>query len=163
MFTHITWGNYLFTVALLLVVYYLIIAATFYRADAKRLLSAKLKKDGSTPDDGYRDHKEETERSNEVDQYERFDGPQDSFAYTTDETFAEVEALILQLKTGITDAAAQQLSKEDTALTIRGILKNHSSLKDTAFQSSLTELIVSECEKTGSITLSEEEVEELWE
>lgn len=161
MFTNISWTNYIVVIILLLTIYYIIIGIRFYSHDLKNLLSGnqKLKLSPST---GISDVQNDNNTiADEQAQSEMFQ-PGNTFAETTDETFLEVEHLIVRLKEAIANASVKKYIKQEFFLYLQLILKEYPILKNSQFQSVVNELIISECAKHGSIALSEEEVAALW-
>ena len=163
MFKGISFTDYLIYWTVILVIYYVFYVLVFHRGTAKQFLSARLNK-GRHPDELDADPDDL-----EADQYQRAHSdnyqPQQpaSFAQATEETFSQVEELIGKLKAGIAQAAGSDYSKQETAFLIGRILQSYPEIKGSAFQDSISELVVSECEKTGKVALGEDEVDALWE
>jgi hypothetical protein len=74
----------------------------------------------------------------------------------------EVEQLSDQFQEALTRATNELFSKEAFIQLLRPILKMHSSLNEEPVKSSIQDLIISECEKNGTIELSKEEINGLW-
>jgi len=161
MFTNISWTNYLVVVILLLVIYYLIIGIRFYSHDLKNLLLGNQKFKLSHSASLSNVLNDNNPIAHEQSQPEMFQAGND-FAETTDETFLEVEHLIVRLKEAIANASGKKYVKEEFFLYLQLIIKEYPMLKNSQFQSVINELIISECAKYGSVTLSEEEVGTLW-
>lgn len=161
MFTNISWANYIVAISLLLVIYYIIIGIRFYFYDLKNLLSGNQRfrispstvlsnvQNGNNP------------IAFEQAQPDMFQAG-NAFAETTDQTFLEVEHLIIRLKEAIADASVKKYIKQEFFLYLQLIIKEYPILKNSQFQSVINELIISECAKYGSVMLSEEEVVALW-
>jgi hypothetical protein len=81
---------------------------------------------------------------------------------TVDDSYQEVEQMTHRLKESIAEAASKQPGKAEFIQSLQQVLKAYPSLKDSAFQSTIQDLIISECEKYGSIMLSEEELVQLF-
>ncbi len=160
MFTNISWTNYIIVVILLMVIYYIIIGIRFYSHDFKNLLSGNQKFKLS-PSTRLSDMQNDNNPADEQEPPEMFQAGS-AFAETTDETFLEVEHLIVRLKEAIANASGKRYVKQEFFLYLQLILKEYPVLKNSQFQSVINELIISECAKYGSITLSEEEVVALW-
>lgn len=155
MFTNISWSDYIIAVAILLTVYYLFVGVRYYSADFKDLLSGKrkLKYRAALPvNSGEEDYPAEENYQNEA----------TAFQPTSDDDFAEVEHLIERLKDVITDASQKKLIPQEFKQYLHLILKEYPSVKSSPLRSSVNELIVSECEKYGAVTLREDEVDMLW-
>lgn len=154
MLKNISWSDYIIAVAILLVIYYLFVGMKYFSGEVKDLLSGKRKLKlrealpashaeypmGQEPDD------QETGR----------------FEETTDNEFTEVEHLIERLKAVVADAARKKLIRQEFKQYLSMILKEYPTVRYSPLRSSINELIVSECQKYGAVTLSEDEVELLW-
>jgi hypothetical protein len=156
MFTNISWSDYIIAVAILLTVYYLFVGVRYYSDDLKDLLSGKrkLKFRAALPLD-----------TGEEDTYpaeENYQHQATAFETTTDDDFDEVEHLIERLKNVIVDASKKKLIPQEFKQYLHLVLEEYPSVKNSPLRSSVNELIVSECEKHGAVTLSEDEVDMLW-
>ncbi|MCT1523845.1 hypothetical protein [Sphingobacterium hotanense] len=156
MFTNISWADYLTAVFLLLAIYYVYVGVRYYSGDLKDLLSGKRKLNFRTsPANDPGDQPPQLS--------EHADHPTGTaFGETTDDDFAEVEYLIGRLKDVIADASGRQLIPQEFKHYLHLTLKEYPNLKISPLRPSINELIVSECEKYGAVTLSVEEVEVLW-
>lgn len=150
MFTNISWASYILVVTLLLAVWYLVIGMRFYFNDLQNLLTRKRKPDLQLASDdtylttGAEFTPEQTEASN------------------TDNLFQEVEMLTAKLKETIADASSKNYHKEEFNFLLQLTLKECPHLKGSPFQVAINNLILSECEKYGSLHLSAEELVILW-
>ena len=158
MFTNISWGNYIVVVVLLLASWYLFVGLRFYFDDIKGIVTGKRKLQFHRL--GKTNYQEPQSELNYQDSPE-VTSTQSSFG-EFDTTFQDVDALVERLKNVIADAAKKKLHKQEFLDYIKLILKEYPSVKDSPFRSSVSELIVSECNKTESITLTQEEAERLW-
>ena len=156
MFTNISWADYLSAVFLLLAIYYVYVGVRYYSGDLKDLLSGKRKLNfrASRADSPAGPSPQFTDNG------DRPAGP--PFEETTDDDFAEVEYLIGRLKEVIADASQRQLIPQEFKHYLRLTLKEYPAVKISALRPSVNELIVSECEKYGAVTVSAEEVDVLW-
>jgi hypothetical protein len=158
MFTNISWGNYIVVVVLLLVSWYLFIGLRFYFDDLKEIVTRKRKLQfrglGNT---NYQDSQSELNDQDSV-EVNLF---QSEFALS-DNTFEEVEELIERLKNVVADATKRKLLKQEFIDYLRLVLREYPSVKKSPFSSSVSELIVSECDKLESISLTQLEAEGLW-
>lgn len=155
MFTNISWTNYLVVVAITLAIYYLYIGVRYFSADLKDLFAGrqKLNLKPSLPDESEADELLVLGESSLG---------SSSFEETTDNEFSEVEHLIERLKTVIVDASRRKLIPQEFKQYLSMVLKEYPSVRYSPLRSSINELIISECEKHGTVTLKEEEVEQLW-
>lgn len=163
MFTNISWTNYIVVIIVLLAIYYIFIGIRFYSRDLQYFLTFRRKGSIRPSDD---EAVEDMSLSNPAENFEEakseFSIADGSFAQTSDDTFQDIERLIVRLKETIADAGTKQYARQEFFLLLQLILKEYPNLKDSPFQSAIIELITSECGKYGSITISEEEVVMLW-
>lgn len=156
MFTNISWTDYFITVTILLAIYYLFVGIRYYARDIKDLLSGKRKLNLKT-----------ALAYNSKGEYPSAIGgnshpSEASFGETTDEEFAEVEHLIERLKALIADASRRKMIPQEFKQYLSLVLKEYPSVKNSSLRASVNELIVSECEKYGAVTLTEDEVDLVW-
>lgn len=156
MFTNISWTDYSILIVLLGSLYYLFVGLRYYPTELKELLSGKRKLNFRIPE-----FKKKNEAGWPSLQTEVQDGD-DSFGNTTDDTFNEVESLIAELKENIEKASKKQFIKQEFSYSLKVILKNYPQIQNSPFRSAIDELILSECEKHGTITLSEDDIVRLW-
>lgn len=159
MFTNISWGNYIVVVILLLASWYLFVGFRFYFDDLKEVLSGKRKLQFRGFETAiYQDIESESKDQDSPE----LTSDQTSFG-EFDTTFQDVDALVARLKTFIADAAKKKLVQKEFTYYLQLLLREFPSVKNSPFNSSISELIVSECEKLESITLTQKEAEALWE
>jgi negative regulator of genetic competence, sporulation and motility len=159
MFTNISWGNYLVVVILLLASWYLFVGFRFYFDEFKEVISGKRKLQFRRFENtAYQGNEPELKDQESVE----LTSNETSFG-EFDTTFQDVDALVARLKTFITDAAKKKLVKKEFTYYLQLLLREFPSVKNSPFNSSVSELIVSECDKIESITLTQKEAEALWE
>ncbi|PXY40571.1 hypothetical protein DMB65_11705 [Flavobacterium cheongpyeongense] len=159
MFTNISWGNYMVVVILLLASWYLFVGFRFYFDDLKEVISGKRKLQfRGFENPNYQDIEPELKDQDSPELISN----QTSFG-EFDTTFQDVDTLVARLKSFIADAAKKKLVKKEFTYYLQLILREFPSVKNSAFNSSVSELIVSECDKLESITLTQKEAEALWE
>ncbi|MBS1780992.1 MAG: hypothetical protein JST70_16830 [Bacteroidetes bacterium] len=154
MLQSISWTEYLTAVAVILILYYLYVAVRYFQGDIKDLLGGKRKLSFRTAlavpgENGEPKIIEEQETHG-------------AFEQAKDNEFAEVEHLIGRLKTAIADASRRKLIAQEFKQYLSMVLKEYPSVKYSPLRSSINELIISECQKYGAVTLREEEAELLW-
>ena len=156
MFTNISWTDYFITVAILLAIYYLFVGIRFYAVDIKDLLSGKRKLNLKTalPFNSKGEYPSSTEGN--------IHPSEASFEETTDKEFTEVEHLIERLKALIADASRRKMIPQEFKQYLSLVLKEYPSVKNSSLRASVNELIISECEKYGTATLTEDEVDLVW-
>jgi hypothetical protein len=163
MFTSISWVDYLVVVALLLSVYYLIMGVYFYSRDL-RLFFAGLQKTGiragpeAKPSNPFANQDASGFYNMEAEAFT----PQDLVAQTSNDTFQEVEQLIAQLKEAIGEVQAKKYSKEEFILLLQLVLKEYPAFMGSSFESAIQEFILSESKKQDSISLTQEDILQLF-
>lgn len=156
MFTNISWTDYSIVIILLGSFYYLFIGLRYYPTELKELLSGKRKLHFPIPAFKKNNATGCPASQSEVPQ------EQNSLINTSDETFNEVELLIAELKENIEMASKKQFFKQEFSYSLKVILKNYPQIQNSPFRSAIDELILSECEKHETITLSEDDIVRLW-
>ena len=156
MLTNISWTDYFIAVAILLTAYYLFVGLRYFYTDFKNLVSGKkeLRFRAVTP--------HATSGESILSSEANYLGESPALESTTDDAFAEVEHLIGRLKIVIADASGRKLIPLEFKQYLHLVLQEYSNIKNSPLRSSINELIASECEKYGAVTLSEDEVELLW-
>ena len=156
MLTNISWTDYIIAVAILLTTYYFFVGMRYFSADLKDLATGKRKlKFGKK-----QIHNPEAKSllATEKTDYH----PDADFEPETDEEMDEVEHLIDRLKSVIADASGKKLIPQELKQYLHLVLQEYPNIKNSPFRTSINELVASECEKYGTVTLSEDEVELLW-
>jgi hypothetical protein len=155
MFTNISWGNYIFVIVLLLASWYLFIGFRYYLFDITEIVTGKRK---------LRNH-----RINDLEiHYDEvhphtFTGSSKKTSFgETEETILDIDAFAEKLKNLVKDASQREVIKSEFIGHLSLLFTEYSSIKNSLFRSSVSELIISECEKLDTISLSHEEVEDLW-
>lgn len=158
MFTNISWSNYIVVVALLGASWYLFVGLRFYFNDIKeiaagkrKLLFPRFKRENYQRFPSSLNDPDFTKLSSSNSPFEEFDT-----------TFDDVDILVEKLKNIITDAAQKKLLKEEFILSLKSLLDDYPSIKNSPFSSSVSELIVSECDKLEYTILNHNEAEALW-
>ena len=156
MLTNISWTDYIIAVAILLAVYYFFVGIRYFSADLKDLVSGKsnLKFMVGISYDTDRESTQPLEKN--------YNGESPAFETTSDDDFAEVEHMIERLKSVVADASGKKLIPQELKQYLHLVLQEYPNIKNSPFRTSINELVASECERYGAITLSEDEVELLW-
>ncbi|WP_231557121.1 hypothetical protein [Flavobacterium sp. AED] len=139
--------------------WYLFVGLRFYFDDIKEIVTGKRKLQFRTL--GNTNYQEPQSELNYLD-FEITTSESESEPSGSDTIFQEVDALVKRLKKVITDATQRKLVKQEFENHMRLALTAYPLLRDSPYRSSVDELIVSECQKQGSILLSQQEVEALW-
>ncbi|NGY37279.1 hypothetical protein FQU23_007090 [Flavobacterium sp. XN-5] len=155
MFTNISWGNYIVVIVLLLVSWYLFVGLRFYFAEIREVVTGKRKLRNRRTND--------LEIHYDVVQPPTFTDTslQPSFG-EPEKSIIDIDAFVEGLKNVVNEAAQRKLVKTELQDRLSLLLCKHPSIKNSSFRSSVSELIISECEKLDTISLSLEEVEQLW-
>ncbi|MBX2942718.1 MAG: hypothetical protein KF860_10250 [Cyclobacteriaceae bacterium] len=150
MLSNITWGEYFATVGLAMTAYYLYIGRKYYPNELRRLLSSKKN-----------DNEDETVLV-EPEPSDQFEDADDFSVPTEIDEFAEVESLVGNVTEAIQKASKKQMVIGEFKQMLRMVLKERKHLADSPYRQSINQLIVSECDKQGTFTLSEKEVDVMW-
>jgi hypothetical protein len=157
MFTNISWGNYIIVVVLLLASWYLFIGLRFYFDDIKEIVTGKRKLQFRGTSGGLN-----AASDNDLSDLDFEITTSKSESAASDTIFQEVDGLVKRLKYVITEAIQRKLGKQEFEEYMRKVLAAYPLLRDSPYRSSVDELIVSEYEKQGSILLTQQEVNGLW-
>jgi hypothetical protein len=156
MLTNFSWGNYSLSVALLTTGWYLFVGFRFYLDDIRKIVTGEQKiqfRSAATPAYEQPEPMVSPESTEPV--------LQSSFA-VADPTFDDVDRLIEKLKNVIADTSKRKLVKEEFTHYLALVLQEYPSVKNSPFKSSVSEFIVSECDKLETLHLTQEEAEILW-
>ncbi|SIN77846.1 hypothetical protein [Chitinophaga niabensis] len=145
MLKNITWLQYFTAVFLILVPYYAFLLLRYYKRTK-----------AGTKDDSQRSyedaHQEEQEYTEEPD-----------FDSIPEDLFTQAQELIAKLKAFLIRASNEGLEREELLVNVKSHLDDYPSLNIDAFRPAINEMIVAECDRNSSVTLSEREVDGLWE
>lgn len=142
MLEHITWGEYLTTVALTAGIYYSVVGIKYYRKELKGL----LKRDNNKIDDDHSKVADETP--------DQEDG---------EGAFEELEELVSGIRFGILEKAGDGATKESLLEEISEKVASFSGLHNPAYRYALTNFIMQQGMVICGIVFSEEELEAVWE
>ncbi|MFB6457060.1 hypothetical protein ACE38W_17450 [Chitinophaga sp. Hz27] len=151
MLSSISWACYLLVAALLLAVYYLYVIARYYRREVRNFINGKspakpLENESTSPG-----------------QLSLFDTPEipivkeraiDPFSLAID--------LSSRIKMVVEVAKEEKYSKAGLVAILRKLIAEYPELNVPAFQVAINNVILSECKRLGSDSLSENEVKMLW-
>jgi len=158
MLTNISWSNYLVLIASLSLSWYVFVGLGFYLQDIKEFFSGKRAF-----------HLLGTKKSITLNALQEavFSEPIEEDSNTSeleviDPVILEVDQLVDEIKTAVNDAQEKRLVKEEFLQYLQLILKEYPSIKNSPFRSSISELIVSECDVLDFVELTQEQAEKLW-
>lgn len=136
-----------------LAVYYLVIGFRYYRSDLLQLLSEKR----FTSTDSVRftgtQQIKPGQSSHQVNMQQAFE---------KQDIFQVAQSLSDEIQAYLNEAGRGTVNKEDIIQSLRLLIAKYPSVKESAFREVVQNLIISECETTCSIHLSEEEINVLW-
>ncbi|UUC44193.1 hypothetical protein [Flavobacterium cerinum] len=153
MFTNISWPDYITYVATATIIYYIVIGLKYFRNDLADTFASK------------RSGRSETLFMEEEHQERDFPLGEDKpvfFETSTDQDFDDVEELIARIKEIVAKSAHLEVQTGDFKKYLGLTLNEYPSIKKSALRASVNELIVSECQKNGTVKLSMDEVDLLW-
>lgn len=159
MLNGITWTEYFVGMAVLMIAYYAYVLMRYYPQELKNLLSSGRNQqighlapsEMFIQDEGYLDDPEDD--TNEYDVVGHAD---------QDDEFMDVEELINSITDVIEKASKTGMVVGEFKQFLRMVLREKPNVKDSPFRPSINDLIVSECEKYETYTLSVKEVDGLW-
>lgn len=156
MLNHYSWTSYFEAVALLLVIYYLFIGIRFYGNDIKKLLKSPDARPSQDEPQQIVDEEPAMAQPELInaDQYVQDNYPDDDIRETDD--------LIAEAKSLINAAASKAYGPESLITRLRQLFNKYTSLKTSPHRPAINEMIVSECERTGVASLTEDEVDAWW-
>lgn len=153
MFTNISWTEYLFAVAVALVIYYSFVGIRYLPKELKGLLTGKSK---------LRFRPAVSEYDDGDDNIAVPDGSNVRTSSEEDDAFAEVEELISRTKEAIANASRKKYVPQEFKHYLQLLLREYPNIKNSDLRSSINELVIMECERHGVVTLNEEEADMLW-
>lgn len=154
---HLSWTSYLEIVILLLVIYYVFAGIRFYTAYIQRLLGCAVKSDAyqGLPDQlVYQETASSANSTNVPENYIDDNYP--------DDDIREADSLTASVKSCIAAASGDAYAPDKLTSQIKNIFKKHTSLKASPHRPAINELVVAECERTGTALLTEDEVDQWW-
>lgn len=163
MFSQTPWSDYFIAVTALLVVYYILFAFRFYRAQIKAAVTsggavwqrpsqrlASVRPDPPT----MKDMSPETEPGKAAAR---------TLAFTPDRfAFDQIVGLGNQLTALVDEAHQQNYDATELALLLQMLLKDYPSVHGKSFQIAISEFIDNQCAKYGSLRLGEEDKAVIW-
>lgn len=153
MFTNISWPDYITYVAVATIIYYIVIGLKYFRNDLADTFAPK-KSGGS---DSVFMEEEYPERD-----FPFNEEKPGSFETSSEQDFDDVEELITRIKEIIAKSTGLEVQSGDFKKYLGLTLNEYPSIKKSALKASVNELIVSECQKNGTVKLSMDEVDLLW-
>lgn len=156
MFTNISWTTYLIVVAVSLFFWYAIVGTKYYYSDIKGFLTGKRKA------------QQLSNHAIDLDEvYDSYNAPENLtskgvFEEKPFNDFEVVEELVECVKAAVSNALENKMIKEDYFNELKSILENYPSLQQSQYRPSINEFIVSEGDQQGLFSITQEEVDTLW-
>lgn len=148
MLNNISWASYAYAISFMLLIYYVLVIAIFFREDLQELLPKYNGRLFKRMDKG-------TFGSQNA-----ADDPKEILAEKSQSN--DTEELQLSLQSLIKKAAARKFPKEELLQSLRLGLQNYPVLKDSQLTAGINNFIKNECANNCSIHLSDDEVKMLW-
>jgi hypothetical protein len=155
----ITWDQYLTVALVAAIIYYLLIILRNYRPE---LQSLQRRLTGDRQADHLQALQYQPEESGEEVKEDAGPLPDPVIQQKNDEAITEVDVLAGKLKVSITRAADKPFAPAVLIPQLKTILKDHLHIA-ASDRAAINSLIVTECEKTGTALLTEDEVDQWWE
>lgn len=149
MLNNISWQDYLSVMGAATILYYIIIGITYFRGDLKKALNRKRG----------------TSREMFIYEDTGDTGPVAMAMGTHQpiETGNEIDLIEdLAERLGNSLSGKTKPNKQELQAYIGQLLKDYPTLKTSGLRESISELVVSECEKNGIGSISKGEVDKLW-
>jgi hypothetical protein len=158
MFSAISWSDYLTILLVSAIFYYAFVLYFFYRND---LLQFFKKKQVATNDmAGFDVGNHDTELANMV---------KESYPTLIPTTQSHpgyspiVQSLIDEVQAFVEEVGKNKFSKEQILSSVTYLINKYPSVKLSPFKKSISDLIIEECKTHCSVTITEDEVNGLWE
>ena len=136
MFRFISWGQYFTTMLILVIIYWLVIAALYFKGDLMQLFKRKKSTDGN--------------------------GISSADEKIAGDVFTRVSELKLSLQQVFTQGAEKHWIKEELLMALRSAVQQSLELKGTAFQVAINNYIDIESKSQCRLELTNIEIQQLW-
>ncbi len=141
MLSSVTWGEFMVTVIVVIILYYLFIGFRYYREEIKSLLSGRLSK--ANP---------QKEQQQTI--------PDD--AQDNDDLFDELETVVNDLRYEVLDKAGKKTSKQELLEQLKNQLRGYSGLQRPAYRTAINNYIIMHAKEICGIDFSEWELNNAW-
>lgn len=158
MLNHLSWTTYIEIVIFFTAIYYLFVLFRYYRENTHRLLQPqKAATDTRKVPEvlQYQQPEAEATQHHPISIHSHPDNQPDS-------SLANADELIRKIKKCIESASDKTFAPAILIPQIKRILHAYPDLQDSPHRSAINELIVQECESTGTTQLTEEGVDQWW-
>lgn len=139
MLNKFTWSDYLSAVAIAVLIYYMVIAALYYRTEIKDIISGKtrLRRKEISDDDTAPGEMEEAD-------------------------FDELEAVVAGLKRSTLEQAGADANKDQLLRQLKQQLANYDGLRRPAYRVAVNHYIIQHAKEICGVAFSEEELDAAW-
>lgn len=138
----VSWGEFGAVMVILLVLYYLVIGAKYYREEIKKLLGGGFPKRVTA---------------------EKETGGETSTAdYGGADSIDELEAVVNDIRYAILDRAGKGASKPELLRQLKARLENYTGLRKPAFRVAINNYIIQHAEEICGVVFSEGELNGAW-
>ncbi len=164
MLNQLSWTTYFEIVIFLTALYYIFVLFTYYREDARQLLQSQkpTSETHQVPEALRYEQPEKVEKFEQI-EYPADENPQDDILdKLQNEDFATAEKFIEQVKVCIKNASGKPYAPAILIPQIKKLFRENPDLLNSPQRPSINELIVQECESTGTALLTEDEVDQWW-
>lgn len=151
MLSSISWSDFLTTIAILSVLYYLVILSIYFRKDAVSFFSS-----ANADSSGIRLGQDGNDRPLSYNEMTAATGKEDP--YLT----GKVHELLEDVKQLLLTAVQAKTIREELFMALQILLRNYSILKDLPITTEINDHIKLQLKDTCSITLSDAEMNMLW-
>jgi hypothetical protein len=160
MLKQISWTTYFEIILFLAAIWYVFVLFRYYRGEARKLNRAKQPEIDSPAIPEVLRY-EPVPATEEI-QYPSHDEPEDLPPQALNEDFVEVQKSIGQVKACIRNASGKPFSPAILTPQIKKLFREHPELLNSPQRPAINELVVQECESTGTALLTEDEVDQWW-
>jgi hypothetical protein len=159
MLHHITWHQYLNAVLLAAVIYYVLIILRCYRPELQRIMKQLNgnRETGQLPE--ALQYQAEADLAAENPAHANSSSERQEYRH---ESLTEYDHLAAALKACIAKAADKPFAPAVLIPQLKKIVKAQPEATGQIDRTAINELIVNECEKTGTALLTEDEVDQWW-
>ena len=151
MLSSISWSEFLTTIALLLVAYYVAIVSLYFRKEVFNLFSS-----GTSNPQGFHLSNQIGERSFSYNEMTAATGKEDPYVN------GKVHDLLEDVKNLFRTGAKAKIVREELIMALQLLLRDYPIFKDLPLRAEINHHIITECKSICSITLSDAEMNMLW-
>jgi hypothetical protein len=155
---HLSWSMYLQSIAIGLLIYYIIIGLKYYRTEIQALYDRFYKK--AAREDRLPEALIYQEEDNATDPALLED--EVSYVAEADEDMEQTEEFIRRFKKLVAQAADKSYAPATLIHSLQILFTEYPQIKNSPHRTAISELIANECEQTGTAQLSEDVVDAWW-